>query len=101
MNASDLMVLPFRNILSSSSVMLAMSFARPVVTPAMGCIPEYVPPSAGMLYDPGDPEGLYKALTHCVSLELTEMGQAAFEQAEKFTWENMANQTLSSYGIRV
>lgn len=101
MNASDLVVLPFRNILTSSSVMLAMSFARPVVTPAMGCIPEYVPPSAGVLYDPGDPEGLYKVLIHCMSLDLYEMGQAAFEQAGKFTWENMANQTLTAYGIRV
>lgn len=101
MNASDLVVLPFRNILTSSSVMLAMSFARPVVTPAMGCIPEYVPPSAGVLYDPDDTEGLFNALTHCMSLELTEMGQAAFEQAGKFTWENMAHKTLIAYGIRV
>ena len=81
--------------------MLAMSFTRPVVTPAMGCIPEYVPSSAGVLYNPGDPEGLYQALTHCMSLELTEMGQAAFEQARKFTWENMAKQTLKAYGIHV
>ncbi len=101
MNASDLVVLPFSYILTSSSVMLSMSFARPVVTPAMGCIPEYVPPSAGVLYDPGDPEGLYKALTHCMSLDLYEMGQAAFEQARKFTWENMAYKTLTAYGIRV
>jgi len=54
-----------------------------------------------VLYDPGDPERLYKVLTLCMSLELTEMGQSAFEQARKFTWENMANQTLSAYGVRV
>ena len=101
MNTSDLVVLPFRNILTSGSVMLAMSFARPVVTPAMGCIPEYVPQSAGVLYDPGDPEGLYQALTQCMSLDLCKMGQAAFKQARKFTWENMAYKTLTAYGIHV
>ena len=77
--------------------MLAMSFARPVVNSAMGCIPEYVPSSAGLLYDPGDSEGLYIGLTHCMSLDLYEMGQAAFEQAGKFTWENMAECTLLAY----
>jgi len=81
--------------------MLAMSFARPVVTPAMGCITEYVPSSAGMLYDPGNSEGLDIGLTHCMSMDLYEMGQAAFEQAKKFTWENMAHKTLTAYGIHV
>ena len=54
-------------------------------------------PSAGVLYAPSDPKGLYKALTYCMSLDLYEMGQAAFEQARKFTWENMAERTLLAY----
>src|SRR5690606_10250440 len=38
--ASDVVVLPFRNILNSGSLILALSFNRPVVAPAIGSLTE-------------------------------------------------------------
>jgi glycosyltransferase involved in cell wall biosynthesis len=38
--ASDLVVLPYRDILNSGSALLALSFDRPVLVPALGAMPE-------------------------------------------------------------
>ncbi|MEM9156200.1 MAG: glycosyltransferase [Cyanobacteria bacterium P01_F01_bin.33] len=40
LNASDLVVLPFQNILNSGSTLLALSFDRPVLVPDCGSLPE-------------------------------------------------------------
>jgi glycosyltransferase involved in cell wall biosynthesis len=40
MNASDLVVYPYRDIFKSSSVFLGLSFGRPVLAPAAGALPE-------------------------------------------------------------
>ena len=40
MNASDLLVFPYSSILNSGSIMLALSFAKPVLAPNLGSIPE-------------------------------------------------------------
>lgn len=39
-NASDLVVLPFENILNSGSAMLALSFKKPILCPSMGSLIE-------------------------------------------------------------
>jgi beta-1,4-mannosyltransferase len=40
LNAADLVVLPFREILNSASALLALAFGRPVLVPALGAMPE-------------------------------------------------------------
>jgi beta-1,4-mannosyltransferase len=40
LNAADLIVLPYRQILNSGSALLALSFNRPVLAPAIGGLPE-------------------------------------------------------------
>ena len=37
LRAADVVVLPFRDILTSGSAILALSFGRAVVAPALGC----------------------------------------------------------------
>lgn len=43
-NAADVSVFPFRKVLNSGSVMLAMSFGSPIIAPRLGSIPEVVIP---------------------------------------------------------
>lgn len=61
-NACDVVALPFRDILSSGSLMLAMSFGCPVIAPMIGSIPELAYRDACFGYDPADPDGLSSAL---------------------------------------
>jgi glycosyltransferase involved in cell wall biosynthesis len=97
LNVADVIVLPFASILTSSSVILALSFGRPVVVPAMGCLPELVTRDVGLLYEPNNTESLACALTECRRLDLAGMGQSALDRARTFSWQEMADQTLEAY----
>ena len=95
--AADVVVCPFENILTSGSVILAMSFGRPVIAPRMGCLPELVLPDAGILYDPGRADGLTDAMRRCSRLNLDAMGRRASQVVESFSWSNMAEVTSAAY----
>jgi glycosyltransferase involved in cell wall biosynthesis len=58
LNAADVMVLPYSEILTSGAAMLAFSFGRPVIAPRKGNLIEVVPEACGMLYDPRVPDAL-------------------------------------------
>lgn len=100
-NAADVVVLPFERILTSSSVVLAMGFGRPIIVPEQGCLPEYVAKEAGILYDPTNPSGLLQALTHSqqIRMELNVMGAQAQQHVAGLTGRVMAEQTMVAYQI--
>jgi glycosyltransferase involved in cell wall biosynthesis len=99
LNASDVVVLPFASILTSSSTVLALSFGRPVVVPAMGCLPELVTEGVGWLYDPEDPDSLVHTLQECTEVDLQSMGRRALDRVREFSWQEMADQTLAAYRV--
>ena len=96
-NAADVVVLPYANVLSSGSALLAMSFGRPVIAPSIGCLTEIVIDSAGILYGPEETNGLYSALEKAMSQDLKAMGENARSWATQFTWDGMAKKTLDVY----
>lgn len=100
MAASDAVVLPFRNILTSGSAILSMSFCKPVVAPLIGCIPDLLERQKDLLYDPRDREGLARALGRVVSCpreRLQETGRRNQEAIKGFTWKRMAAETAAVY----
>jgi len=97
LRAASAVVLPFRDVLTSGSAMFALSAGRPVVAPAMGCLPELLSPECGILYDPADSDGLRKALARCRTLDLDAMGRQASRRAQQFTAERVALETLRAY----
>jgi beta-1,4-mannosyltransferase len=99
MGAADAVVLPFSRILTSSSAMLAMSFARPVIAPAMGCLPELVSTECGLLYDWRDPEGLAKALLRAGEVDLEAMGACGRRRVEPFTVERFGAEAAAAYRL--
>ncbi len=99
MNACDIVVLPFAEVLTSSSAILALSFGRPVIVPRMGCLPELVTNEVGILYDPGDPQGLLHAMQEARNRDLNEMGRRAAERAATLTVERFIDETLIAYGM--
>ncbi len=50
MNASDVMVLPYTNVLTSGAAILALSFYKPVIAPKKGLLPELVNDDIGYLF---------------------------------------------------
>lgn len=94
--AADAVVLPYRDILGSGSVMLALSSGLPVIAPRLGCLAELVTPDCGVLYEPR-PGALADALSRSLKLDLTEMGRAAQARARQFPWDTMVTQTAQVY----
>jgi glycosyltransferase involved in cell wall biosynthesis len=97
--AADVAVTSFARVLTSGSVMLALSFGKPVIAPAAGCLPEVVPPDAGWLYDEHDPSGLLAALKAALRCDLAVAGGRAQQAAEEATWQEAARVTLWAYGM--
>jgi glycosyltransferase involved in cell wall biosynthesis len=97
LRASDVVVLPFRQVLTSASAILAMSFARVVVAPALGCLPELLADGAGVLYDPGATDGLGAALRRCLAEDLTVVGERGFARVRSRTWQAAAAETVAVY----
>jgi glycosyltransferase involved in cell wall biosynthesis len=95
--AADVVVLPFRNVTTSGSALLAMSLGKPVLTAARGCLPELVSDDTGLLYDPSDPEALCQAMRTCAKLDLGAMGQRALARVAPLTPLAVAEQHLRLY----
>lgn len=97
--AADVFVAAFSNILTSGSIILALSFGLPVIAPNMGCLTELISPQIGILYPPEQPDGLLCALNTIRTRNLKEMGRLGLElmQSEEFSWENIAAKTWQVY----
>jgi len=95
MNACDVFVLPYRNITTSSAAVLAFSFGRPLIAPAIASFPELITPQTGILYDPSQPDALVSALE--------QAGRRSWSEAEildyvhQFDWDKLAPRLAALY----
>ena len=94
--AADVLVAPFERILTSSSVMVALSYGLPVVAPDLGCMPELIG-DAGLIYPAGDPDGLARALGEIKRADRGRMSAAALAIAAALNWDDIGRQTAEVY----
>lgn len=100
LRAADLAVFPYRNILTSGSLLLALSFGLPVVIPEVGMTREVLKGSdAGVLYDRADPDGLLRALNSLLAKlrEGQELQSAALAVAQGQGWPNVAETLFAEF----
>lgn len=96
-SAADAVVLPYRSILTSGNALLASSMEKPVVAPAIGCIPELIPEGAGILYDPSQHAGLGDALQQVRHLDMHGCREASRKIVTNNDWERIAVLTRNVY----
>jgi len=101
LNAADVVVLPFRgdetSMLTSGSVLLAMSFGRGVIAPDIGCIAEYVGEDGGFVYDPAEDGELRRVMAAARSADLEAMGERNARWTAALTWDRVAERTHAVY----
>ena len=99
MNACDVVVFPYQEILTSGAVFLAMSFKKACIAPRQGCLGEVLNENGAFLYDSDCENGLFQSLESAIknNHQLMNMGEYNFELAEKFDWSNIAGMTLQVY----
>jgi beta-1,4-mannosyltransferase len=88
LNACDVVVLPYKEILTSGAVMLATSFGRPVVAPRMGTLEEVVTADCGVLYNPEAEQGLTQAMRQVRGKKFDSA--RIIRRAEDFSWDRSA-----------
>jgi len=98
LDAADATVFAFdRDVLTSGSVVLAMSFGRAIVAPAFGCLPETIGERGGILYDPSEEDALPGALEAATELDLAAAGRRNRAVAAAHDWDTVAGQTADIY----
>lgn len=90
-NAADVVVLPYRAALNSGALKLALSFGRPVVAAAVGCLPSTVSPEYGVTYDPHRDDLAAVLLQAAERLTGPAAQQAAYAAARAYTHLDMAD----------
>ena len=95
LNASDAVVIPFRNATNSGSVALALSFARPVVVPDMPVFRE-VQDVVGDLWIRLMPDALNPDELR-TSIDWTEKERPPAPDLDKLDWPNIAAKTLAFF----
>jgi glycosyltransferase involved in cell wall biosynthesis len=99
-SAADAAVLPFLRVLTSSSVILAMSYGVPVVAPRVGDIPEVLQGADDLLFDPGRPDALRDALVAALGSDLRPLADRTAAACGRFGWGPIAAETLRAYAPR-
>ena len=97
MRAADVITLPFADTMTSGSLILALSWGKPVIAPALGCLPATVLPAAGRLFDPTAEDPLYAAMLEARELDLAAAASAALASVRRFDWDEIAAATLRAY----
>jgi glycosyltransferase involved in cell wall biosynthesis len=99
LGAADLVVLPYRSLLTSGILLWALSYARPIVAPAFGPVSELLREGqTGFLFAPGDDAALRTALERALAHpDLPALGAAGLALAHEFAWPKIAAATVACY----
>ena len=93
LKAACAVVIPYREILTSGTAMLAFSFGKPVVSVRLGSLEDVVTSETGILYDPDQPSGLINAMIE--ARQRTFDMDTILDHARRFDWETSARAFLA------
>lgn len=96
-SAADVIVLPFERLLTSGSLILAMSYGKPLIAPRLGSIPETIGAADWLLYNPKEEEGLLYAIKNSTLVDLDALGQLVSEMCDRLDWSAIAQKTFQVY----
>ena len=102
LNASDTMVLPYKQIYQSGIIHLAFGFGLPTICSNTGGLPDVVEDGKnGFLFEPGDVKALAELLIKVLNDQALaqRLGAASKNSTAKFSWPSIADKTLEIYGV--
>jgi len=99
MNASDVCVFPFRKILTSGSVILAMSFGKAVIVPEQGCLKDLVDERGAIFLN--DARSLVDCLNQAGKNDLSRMGNHNLQTIQKYDWKFVASKSVNLYKAKL
>ena len=99
MNACDVVVLPYRRVLTSGAAVLAMSFGKPCIAPRAGCITDMLDENGAIFFDPDASGDLERALQKAIEFRsrFRDMGLYNLRRAAAWDWESIGRATAAVY----
>jgi glycosyltransferase involved in cell wall biosynthesis len=94
-NSADACVLPYRHATTSGAALLAYSFGKPIVAPAIGPFPDLLTPDRGVLFHSDD--DLDAALRQVRGLDSDRTGSATLAFAKTRDWTTIGAQHAAMY----
>lgn len=103
LNACDVVVFSYREILTSGGVALAMSFGRACAAPRLAGIVDALDDEGAFLHPPGDAglRAMIRDSLRAPDSDLERMGQYNSDQARSRTWDRVATELLAIYRTEV
>jgi glycosyltransferase involved in cell wall biosynthesis len=95
LNASDVVVLPYKKNTSSSAALLAFSFKKPIIAPLIGSFKDL--PKKGGFYYTGSDLLVSMQKAYADKKHLPEMGEFGYKEVKKLSWENASKLTEQVY----
>lgn len=96
-SAADAVLLPFEKILTSGSLILAMSYGKPVIAPCIGSLSETLAEADDLLYDLEDSQGLSEAIESATVDRLKAIAPKVSAVCDRLSWQPIAQKTLKTY----
>ncbi|WP_421656720.1 glycosyltransferase [Leptothermofonsia sp. ETS-13] len=96
-SAADVVVLPFERILTSGSLLLAMSYGKPIIAPRTNGIAETLGKADKLLYEPTDEQGLLHAFKRSMQTDLNELSELVNKECDRLDWTAIAHKTHQLY----
>ncbi|HCR93716.1 MAG: hypothetical protein CML50_02865 [Rhodobacteraceae bacterium] len=98
LDSCHVIALPFTEVFTSGSVVMAISAARAVIAPRIGLICDYLDDSCAFLFDPDSGTGLSAALQEAAgSTEIPKKAAAARARAEDLSINHITAQLKAVY----
>lgn len=97
MSAADVVILPYKAILNSGALLLALSYNRPVIAPHMGAVAE-LQKKLGLHWIYGYASDLTPASLQHALLALEHSSRPQVCPLDNYNWDKLAAQTLDFYG---
>jgi beta-1,4-mannosyltransferase len=98
-SAADVVVLPFKAILTSGSLILAMSYGKPVIAPRTDTMLETLGAADWLLYDPQDEQGLLYALKDSTQVDLGVLSRLVMQECDRLDWGAIGEKTQQLYKL--
>ncbi len=98
-SAATVVVLPFENILTSSSLVVAMSYGKPIIAPNLGGIQETLGEADKLLYAPNNDQELFLALEKSTKIDLKEIRKLVTKACNRLDWHEIGQKTLTLYRV--
>lgn len=96
-SAADVVVLPFKHVLTSGSLILAMSYNKPIIAPNIPSIIETIDGANSLLYDPDDELALLHSLKESMRTDLQELKTLINKACDRLDWQRIGMTTCQLY----